>query len=176
MVIFLELYHFEREDQHGINDTFAKFQAIQDIGDDRYAALWNVTPGEENNAQFGPALSNFDKANAIDALVEPGTSLRHLTPDTRNRLYDEFGNLKEMSLFWQILLNKFVDAATVGIPPLIATPTGGGPEDDPSDQPGPRDISVIMLNGEAFHLDPEHPFFRAPFMSHAIARSEARAY
>ena len=91
-------------------------------------------------------------------------------------MHDEFSNLEETSLFWQILLNKFVDTATVGIPPLIAAPTRGGPEDDPSDQPGPHDIAVTMLNGEAFHLDPERPFFRAPFMSHAITRSEAHAY
>ena len=132
--------------------------------------------GEENNAQYGPGLSNFDKANAIDALIGLGMSLRHLTPDTRNRLYDEFGNLEEMSLFWQTLLNKFVDTETVGLPPLIAAPSGGGPEDDPDDRPGPHDLTVTMLDGEGYYLDPEHPSHLTPFMTHAIARSEAHTY
>ena len=81
-----------------------------------------------------------------------------------------------MSLFWQTLLNKFVDTDSVGLPPLIPATSEGGPEDDPSDRPGPHDISVTMLDGEGFHLDPEHPFHLAPFMTHAVARSEARTY
>ena len=176
MVIIMEVYHFELESADGNNRAFAKFQAAQDISDDRYAAPWNLTLGEENNAQYGPGLSNFDKANAIDALIGLGMSLRHLTPDTRNRLYDEFGNLEEISLFWQTLLIEFVDTDSVRLPPLIAAPSGGGPEGDPNDRPGPRDLTVTMLGGEGYYLDPEHPFHLAPFMTHAIARSEAHTY
>ena len=176
MVIIMEVYHFELESADGNNHAFAKFQAAQDIGDDRYAALWNLTLGEENNLQFGPGLSTFDKANAIDALIGLGVSCRQLTPDTRNRLYDEFGDLEEMSFFWQTLLNKFVDTDSVGPPPLIPATSEGGPESDPNERSGPHDIRVTLLDGEGYHLDPEHPFHLTPFMTHAVARSEAHAY
>ena len=53
---------------------------------------------------------------------------------------------------------------------------GGRDEGDTGERPGPRDLKVTLLDGEGYRLDPEHPFHLTPFMTHAVARSEARTY
>ena len=125
-VIFMDLFVRHHEDHEAELQPYVKFQATQDISDNSYATLWNLTLGVPNAHHGGPELTQFEKANAIDALIGLGYACKRLDAEVRGRLYDEFGNLEEMSWYWETLLNKFTSPETTGMPQVIS-PTDDRP-------------------------------------------------
>ena len=175
MVVHMEIYM--RETYEDEKKYYSKFQATQDLPDETYAALWNMTLGRVNADYDGPNLTNFDKANAIDMLIGLGRALRHTTPALRDNLYSEIGDLEEMSFFWEILLNKVGDPSIVDAPKLRGRDNLCDPDAEPSTDSEP-DLhnTVYGPEGEVITLDYDHPLFHIPYMARAVFRSESRTY
>ena len=175
MVVHMEIYR--RETYEDEMKYYSKFQATQDLPDETYAALWNLTLGRVNADYDGPNLTNFDKANAIDMLIGLGRALRHTTPALRDNLYSEIGDLEEMSFFWEILLNKVGDPSIVDVPKLRGRDNLCDPDTEPSTDSEP-DLhnTVYDPDGEVIKLDYDHPLFHTPYMARAIFRNESRAF
>ena len=177
MVVHLEIYRQETYEDDAALKYHSKFQATQDLPDETYAALWNLTLGRVNTDYDGPNLTNFDKANAIDMLIGLGRALKHTTPETRDNLYSEFGDLEEMSFFWEILLNKVGDPSIVDVPKLRGHDNSCDPNTEPSTDSEP-DLhnAVYGPEGEVITLDYDHPLFHIPYMARAVFRNESRTF
>ena len=177
MVVHLEIYRQETYEDDAALQYHSKFQATQDLPDETYAALWNLSLGRVNTDYDGPNLTNFDKANAIDMLIGLGRALKHTTLETRDHLYSEFGDMEEMSFFWEVLLNKVGDPAIVDLPRLRGQDNGRDIDTEPTtDTEADLHNAVFGPAGETINLDYDHPLFHTPYMARAVFRSESRAY
>ena len=139
-----------------------------------------------NAHHAGPELTQFEKANAIDSLIGIGYACKRLDADTRGRLYDELGNIEEMSWYWETLLNKFTSPEITGVPPVVCPP-GGRPthyrcsrlakEQHLQNQAAPTNPDrVYTAEGAEFRLEGDETLFRAAHMANALFRSESRAF
>ena len=177
LVVHLEVYRQETDEADTAFRYHSKFQATQDLPDETYAALWNLSLGRANTDRDGPHLTNFDKANAIDMLIGLGRALKHTTPETRDSLYSEFGDMEEMSFFWEVLLNKVGDPAIVDLPRLRGRDNGHDIDTEPAtDAEADMHNTVYGPGGETVNLDYDHPLFHTPYMARAIFRSESRTF
>ena len=175
----IELYRRDpiHEDDPGY---YAKLQVTKEIRDEVYAALWNLTLAEPHAEHHGPILTNFEKANAIDMLIGLGRALRFITPQTREALYSEIGNLEEMSFFWEILLSKVSEPEYLGLPRFSAL---SDPRDIDSEVPDTTEETnwnnwnhVFDGTGNRVYVAKDHPLFQTPHMAWAIVSSESRYF
>ena len=135
MVVHLESYRQETYEDDAALQYHSKFQATQDLPDETYAALWNLTLGRVNTDYDGPNLTNFDKANAIDMLIGLGRLTARLTPDHKQRLYGIMGDLENFSRFWEQILNREVNESHR----LRGLTFGRRPRDETDDSSGEPD-------------------------------------
>ena len=113
-------------------------------------------------------------------LIGLGRALRFITPQTREALYSEIGNLEEMSFFWEILLSKVSEPEYLGLPRSTAL---SDPRDIDSEVPDTTEETnwnnwnhVFDGTGNRVYVAKDHPLFQTPHMAWAIVSSESRTF
>ena len=95
-----EIMHSTRSQQSRLTTQVCM---IQDISNQDYATVYNdhlgyLVPMSDRNC--------FEKANAIDMLIGLGRITSRLATNQKTQLYDQTGDLENLSRFWEQILNR----------------------------------------------------------------------
>ena len=101
----MHLFGFEiiQAARHTSSRLTRRLVLLQDLSNQQYAVAFNAHLG-----RFGPweAWNCFEKANGIDMLIGLGRIAGRLTPDHKERLYEQTGDLENFGRFWEQVLNR----------------------------------------------------------------------
>ena len=80
----------------------------QDLSNQQYGVVWNLFFARY---ALGTEINNFRKANDLDMLMGLGRLMRRLDLRQRTHIYERFGDLEDLSRFWEQIVNRAVHLA-----------------------------------------------------------------
>ena len=75
----------------------------QDLSNQQYGVVWNAF---FRDLAAGSEVNNFRKANDLEMLIGLGRLMRRLDLRQRTNIYERFGDLEDLSRFWEQVVNR----------------------------------------------------------------------